>query len=231
MDESEVIEFLKNLPIGTSHNIFVQAWTHSVAHSCFSNKLHHKHNYDQLKKYNLNVNWFEFPLMLYLFRCDLTSGCTRTSPKWIHGYIMCISNIFLFSKSWRTIYLGLFNLDLQFSLKVLTQKFCSFHYRPKDDVWMKILSLLQKIRIVQFVTLLSLNDITFTLWRLIFVRANYCEKVFKIFFNFGKKTPTPKMKFSKFPLKDILPDPVYCTPKILSFMGITFCKFCKLAIS
>ena len=135
------------------------------------------------------------------FRCDLTSACTPTPPKWIHGYIMCISNIFLFSKSWRTIYFGFFNFDLQFSLKVLTQKFCSFHYRPKDDVWMKIISLLQKTRIVKFVTLLSLNDITFTLRRLIFVRTNYRKKVFQVFFNFGKKTPTPKTKFSKFLLK------------------------------
>ena len=79
-------------------------------------------------------------------------------------YIMCISNkFFLCSKRWRTSYFCLCHFDLQFSLKVPSRKFCSFRHRPKDHVWMMILSLLQKTRKLWFNILLFLSVFAVTL--------------------------------------------------------------------
>ena len=76
------------------------------------------------------------------------------------GYIMCVSNkLSLCSKSWRTSYFCLCNFDLYFPLKVPSQTFCSFRHRPRDHVWMTILSLLQKSGKVWFNILLFLSDI------------------------------------------------------------------------
>ena len=147
---------------------------------------------------------------------------------WVYS-IMCNSNrFFLFSKSWRTSYFGLCNFDLHFTLKVLSLKFCSFHHRPRDDVWMKIPSFLHKTRKVQFVILLSLNDITVTLQELILWELIFAKKVFKIYFLILAKKKNLFPIFCKNEISQVLPVLAFCNPKILGFMGIKFCKFCEL---